>query len=58
MSFPQFTGVAIQGANIGYSNQHTVTLTAQKRFSAGVQLLATYTPLRTSRCGRSSLEMP
>src|SRR5688572_9566895 len=43
LPFPQFTGVTVQGANIGYSNQHVVTFTIQKRFSAGVQLLATYT---------------
>ena len=43
LAFPEFTGVTMQGANIGYSNQHVVSMTAQKRFSAGVQLLATYT---------------
>ena len=43
VAFPQYTGVTIQGANLGYSNQHVLSLTAQKRFSAGFQLLATYT---------------
>lgn len=43
MPFPQFTSVTMQGANIGYSNQHVASLTAQKRFSGGTQLLATYT---------------
>ncbi len=43
LPFPQFTSVTVQGANIGYSNQHVMSFTVQKRFSAGVQLLATYT---------------
>lgn len=43
LQHPQFTGATIQGANIGYSNQHIAAATVQKRFSAGVQLLATYT---------------
>lgn len=43
MPYPQFTNVTMQGSNIGYSNQHIASATVQKRFSAGVQLLATYT---------------
>jgi outer membrane receptor protein involved in Fe transport len=41
--YPQFTSVTVQGANIGYSNQHVLSTTVQKRFSRGLQLLATYT---------------
>jgi hypothetical protein len=58
---PQFTGVTLSGANIGYSNQHTLSLTVQKRFSAGTQLLATYTRSRmkeaTSRLNPSDAEL-
>ena len=61
LPFPQFTGVTVQGANIGYSNQHVVSLTVQKRFSAGMQLLATYTRSRmkeaTSRLNPSDREL-
>ena len=58
---PQFTGVTMSGANIGYANQHTLSLTVQKRFSAGTQLLATYTRSHmkeaTSRLNPSDSEL-
>ena len=61
LPFPQFTSVTMQGANIGYSNQHVMSLTVQKRFSAGMQLLATYTRSRmkeaTSRLNPSDPEL-
>jgi hypothetical protein len=41
--FPQYTGLQVNSANDGTSDQHMVSATVQKRFSGGMQVLAAYT---------------
>lgn len=41
--FPQFSDVQIQGPPIGIANYHAFIARAEKRFSHGLNLLATYT---------------
>ncbi|QOY89388.1 TonB-dependent receptor [Paludibaculum fermentans] len=41
--FPQYNGVTLRSANWGNSSYHALNLKAEKRFSAGLNLLATYT---------------
>ncbi|MBY0506248.1 MAG: carboxypeptidase regulatory-like domain-containing protein [Bryobacteraceae bacterium] len=41
--FPQFSDVMRQGPNTGTINYHALVAKAQKRFSSGMNLLATYT---------------
>jgi len=41
--FPQFSNVSIVAPNIGVSNYHALGLRAEKRFSKGFNILATYT---------------
>jgi Carboxypeptidase regulatory-like domain len=41
--FPQYTSLQVNTVNDGSSDQHMLSATAQKRFSRGMQVLATYT---------------
>ena len=60
-AYPQYTSLQITTVNEGTSSQHMVSLTAQKRFSRGMQLLATYTRSKmyeaTSKLNPSDTEL-
>ena len=41
--YPQYSGLQVTNENLGRSEQHMVSVTIQKRFSGGMQVLAAYT---------------
>jgi hypothetical protein len=41
--YPQYSGLQVTSENLGRSEQHMVSVTIQKRFNGGMQLLAAYT---------------
>jgi len=41
--FPQFSDVSVSGPTLGISNYHAGVIKAQKRYSRGLNILATYT---------------
>jgi hypothetical protein len=47
-AYPQYTGLQVTNMNLGTSDQHMVSLTLQRRFADGLQVLGTYTRSRMS----------
>ena len=60
-AFPQYSNLQVMNINIGSSDQHMLSLTLQKRFADGLQLLATYTRSKmmeeTSKLNPSDTEL-
>jgi hypothetical protein len=51
LPFPEFTGVTINGSDTNHSRYDAVYVKVQRRFSAGLTLLATYTKSRNLDLG-------